>query len=535
MTSEKPPLPVDSQRDETEAGLGVEQEVALEAARDGWDSKVEYFLAQVGFSVGLGNVWRFPYLCHQNGGGAFILLYVLLMVLVGVPLFFMELAAGQSIRQGSIGVWRHISPKLVGIGYSSCVVCFFVALYYNVIIGWSIFYLGSSFQYPLPWENCPTEGNSTVKECAASSPTAYFWYRKALDITDSIDETGEFNPIITGCLLAAWVIVCLAMYKGIKSTGKVMYFSSVFPYVVLLCFLIRGVTLDGASEGIKFMFYPRGVEGTGLAFIAFTEAMTLFPGSPFWSALFFLMLLSLGLSTMFGTMAGILTPLMDTFKTLRNHKFLFTACSCVVGFLIGLTFTQRCGNYFVTMFDDYSATLPLIIVVIFQTLSVAWVYGADRFLEDLKRMLDRPVPVVYKYLWKYVCPAAMLGLLGASLLKMILERPTYTAWNREKASKENLPYPGWALAVLSTLIIVAFLPVPIGFIHSLLLERLGQSPADTEAGYVPCATTDIDLTPLSTLPPSGDDPNSFSPLLYENHDSRLPNGHIEHFESSSVL
>uniref|UniRef100_A0A672KH72 Sodium-dependent neutral amino acid transporter B(0)AT2-like n=1 Tax=Sinocyclocheilus grahami TaxID=75366 RepID=A0A672KH72_SINGR len=69
MTSEKPPLPVDRQRDETEPGLGVEQEVALEAARDGWDSKVEYFLAQVGFSVGLGNVWRFPYLCHQNGGG----------------------------------------------------------------------------------------------------------------------------------------------------------------------------------------------------------------------------------------------------------------------------------------------------------------------------------------------------------------------------------------------------------------------------------------------------------------------------------
>uniref|UniRef100_A0A8C1ZC23 Transporter n=1 Tax=Cyprinus carpio TaxID=7962 RepID=A0A8C1ZC23_CYPCA len=651
MTSEKPPLPADGQRDESEAGLEVEQ-VALEAARDGWDSKVEYFLAQVGFSVGLGNVWRFPYLCHQNGGGAFILLYVLLMGLVGVPLFFLELAAGQRIRQGSIGVWRHISPKLVGIGYSSCVVCFFVALYYNVIIGWSIFYLGSSFQYPLPWENCPTEGNDTVKECAASSPTAYFWYRKALDITDSIDETGELNPIITGCLLAAWVIVCLAMYKGIKSTGKVMYFSSVFPYVVLLCFLIRGVTLDGASEGIKFMFYPRleiwadvqvwrqaatqvffalglgfgsviayssynprnnnchrdaftvsGVNfmtsvlatlvvfavlgfraktiatecvkrnvkavleamsstplpdllinasdveslkyeyicsyaqfpSISLAFIAFTEAMTLFPGSPFWSALFFLMLLNLGLSTMFGTMAGILTPLTDTFKTLRNHKLLFTACSCVVGFLIGLTFTQRCGNYFVTMFDDYSATLPLIIVVIFQTISVAWVYGADRFLEDLKRMLDRPVPVVYKYLWKYVCPAAMLGLLGASLLKMILERPTYTAWNREKASKENLPYPDWALAVLSALIIVAFLPVPIGYIHFLLLERLGQSPADAEAGYVPCATTDIDLTPLGTLPPSGDDPNSFPPLLHENHGSRLQNGHIEHFESSNEL
>ena len=66
------------------------------------------------------------------------------------------------------------------------------------------------------------------------------------------------------------------------------------------------------------------MEGTGLAFIAFTEAMTLFPGSPFWSALFFLMLLNLGLSTMFGTMEGILTPLTDNFKVLKRHKTILT-------------------------------------------------------------------------------------------------------------------------------------------------------------------------------------------------------------------
>lgn len=54
----------------------------------------------------------------------------------------------------------------------------------------------------------------------------------------------------------------------------------------------------------------------------------------------------------------------------------------------------------------------------------------QRFLEDLKQMLGRPIPVVYKYLWKYVCPIAMLGLLGASLVKMVLQRPTYTAWNK---------------------------------------------------------------------------------------------------------
>lgn len=60
-----------------------------------------------------------------------------------------------------------------------------------------------------------------MKECAGSSPTSYFWFRKALNITNSIEESGEFNPVMTGCLLAAWAIVALAMIKGIKSSAKV--------------------------------------------------------------------------------------------------------------------------------------------------------------------------------------------------------------------------------------------------------------------------------------------------------------------------
>uniref|UniRef100_A0A671W8G5 Transporter n=1 Tax=Sparus aurata TaxID=8175 RepID=A0A671W8G5_SPAAU len=601
--------------------------------RPAWDSKIQYVLAQVGFSVGLGNVWRFPYLCHQNGGGAFMLLYVFLLLIVGVPLFFMELAAGQSIRQGSIGVWKHISPKLAGIGYSSCMVCFYVALYYNVIIAWSLFYMGNSFQYPLPWEQCPIDvtTNDTVKECASSSPTSYFWFRKALNITNSIQESGEFNPIMTGCLLAAWAIVSLAMIKGIKSSAKVMYFSSVFPYVVLFIFLIRGLMLDGAMDGITYMFYPKleiwgnvqvwrqaatqvffalglgygsviayssynpvnnnchrdalmvscinfmtsvlaslvvfvvlgfraknialrcvaeygchlvapgwpwinttdpssvsldvyrewyahhgtmvgpnitdcslekemnkGVEGTGLAFIAFTEVMALFPASPFWSTLFFLMLLNLGLSTMFGTMQGILTPLMDNFSLLGRHRTLLTVASCALGFLMGLLFTQRSGNYFVTMFDDYSATLPLVIVVIFETISVAWVYGTDRFLDDIEVMLNWRPPVVYKYLWKYVCLLAMVSLLAASLLRMVFKGPTYTAWNQSTASEMTLEYPGWALAMIVMLIVFASLPVPILYIHSMWKNRRLHDDHSEEAAsqevhrelYTKCSSTE---------------------------------------------
>ncbi|XP_060882233.1 sodium-dependent neutral amino acid transporter B(0)AT2 [Labrus mixtus] len=631
--TEKPPL--DSTEDRAWLGEGQsESQLAAVNGPDGadddrpaWDSKVQYVLAQVGFSVGLGNVWRFPYLCHQNGGGAFMLLYVFLLLIVGVPLFFMELAAGQCIRQGSIGVWKHISPKLSGIGYSSCMVCFYVALYYNVIIAWSLFYMGNSFQYPLPWEHCPIDvtTNDTVRECAGSSPTSYFWFRKALNITNSIEETGEFNPIMTGCLLAAWAIVSLAMIKGIKSSAKVMYFSSVFPYLVLFIFLVRGMMLDGAIDGITYMFYPKleiwgsvqvwrqaatqvffalglgygsviayssynpvnnnchldalmvsginfmtsvlaslvvfvvlgfraknialrcvaenlgllnimttqewnqdlvkqgwpwivtadpssvpladyrqwysehgammganitdcsleeemkkGVEGTGLAFIAFTEVMALFPASPFWSTLFFLMLLNLGLSSMFGTMQGILTPLMDNFSLLGRHRTLLTVSSCALGFLLGLLFTQRSGNYFVAMFDDYSATLPLIIVVIFETISVAWVYGTDRFLDDIEVMLNWRPPVVYKYLWKYVCLLSLVGLLAASLLRMVFKRPTYTAWNQSTASEMTLEYPGWALAMIIMLMVVACLPVPIGYLLSMWKSRRGGNSRSEE-------------------------------------------------------
>ncbi|KAF7482869.1 Hypothetical predicted protein [Marmota monax] len=229
--------------------------------RPAWNSKLQYILAQIGFSVGLGNIWRFPYLCQKNGGGAYLVPYLVLLIIIGIPLFFLELAVGQRIRRGSIGVWHYVCPRLGGIGFSSCIVCLFVGLYYNVIIGWSIFYFFKSFQYPLPWSECPVIRNGTMAvveaECEKSSATTYFWYREALDISNSISESGGLNWKMTLCLLVAWSIVGMAVVKGIQSSGKVMYFSSLFPYVVLACFLVRGLLLRGAVDGILHMFTPK--------------------------------------------------------------------------------------------------------------------------------------------------------------------------------------------------------------------------------------------------------------------------------------
>ncbi|XP_005860915.1 PREDICTED: sodium-dependent neutral amino acid transporter B(0)AT2 [Myotis brandtii] len=578
--------------------------------RRGWNNRLQYILAQIGFSVGLGNVWRFPYLCQKNGGGAYLLPFFILLMIVGIPLFFLELALGQRIRRGSIGVWNYISPKLGGIGFTSCVVSLFVAFYYNVIIGWSVFYFSQSFQFPLPWDNCPLVKNAThtlvEPECEKSSDTTYYWYRKALDISSSISEGGGLNWKMTISLLVAWAMVCFAMIKGIQSSEKIVYFSSLSPYVILICFLVRSLFLEGSIYGIRHMFTPqlekmlepqtwreaatqvffaldlgfggviafssyskrdnncqfdavlvplvnfftsilatlvvfavlgfkanvinkkcieenaimiekflkmgsipqaiipphikistitaeayhevydiikrvkgeefpaldlryckvedelnKEVQGIGLAFIAFTEAMTHFPLAPLWSVLFFLMLINLGLSSMFGFIEGIITPVVDSFKV---SKELVTVICCLLAFCIGLIFVQRSGNYFVVMFDGYSATLPLLIVVIFENIAVSFVYGADKFMEDLRDMLGFAPYRYYYYLWKYITPLVLVFLLITSTVNMILSPPGYDAWNKDKASKEFLRYPTWAMVICISVVVLALLPIPAVFI-----------------------------------------------------------------------
>lgn len=147
--------------------------------RESWDSKLTFLLATVGYAVGLGNVWRFPYLAQKNGGGAFLVPYLVMLAVEGIPIFYLELAIGQRLRKGAIGVWNQVSPYLGGIGISSAVVSFNVALYYNTVIAWCLFYFVQSFQSELPWSECPKvyESNGTYSldpECMVSYCLVYF-------------------------------------------------------------------------------------------------------------------------------------------------------------------------------------------------------------------------------------------------------------------------------------------------------------------------------------------------------------------------
>ncbi|XP_068455943.1 sodium-dependent proline transporter isoform X2 [Clinocottus analis] len=232
--------------------------------REQWGGKYEFLLSCIGYCVGLGNVWRFPYLCYRNGGGVFLIPYFMMLFVTGVPLFLMELSLGQYGAAGPITVWK-CCPLLKGIGIGMLCVSTLVCLYYNIIIAWTFYYLGSSFQSPLPWScdavaNVGLCGNNTGNSSAGKgiSPTERFWNEQVLGVVHSegLHDPGPVRWPLALCLLAAWVIIFLCMLKGIRSSGKVVYVTATFPYFVLIVLIIRGATLEGSLQGIAFYLTP---------------------------------------------------------------------------------------------------------------------------------------------------------------------------------------------------------------------------------------------------------------------------------------
>lgn len=261
--------------------------------RGNWTGKADFLLSTIGFAVGLGNVWRFPYKAYANGGASFLIPYVIFLLTCGLPMFFLELAFGQFASLGPISVWKSV-PIFKGLGWAMTMISFLVCIYYNMIIAYTIYYLFASFNKEVPWQNCRDEWkqlnisgrlitcvqknknltdsieswcNSTTDHtsleylynCTADkrTPARLYWERVVLDMSEGLDDDQYvFKWHLVLSLLAAWVIVFLCMCRGVKSSGKVVYFTALFPYAVLIILCIRNALLEGALDGIIFYIKP---------------------------------------------------------------------------------------------------------------------------------------------------------------------------------------------------------------------------------------------------------------------------------------
>ncbi|XP_058478373.1 sodium- and chloride-dependent creatine transporter 1-like [Solea solea] len=539
--------------------------------RETWTRQMDFIMSCVGFAVGLGNIWRFPYLCYKNGGGVFLIPYLLIVFVGGIPIFFMEISLGQFMKAGGINVWN-IAPLFKGLGYASMVIVFFCNTYYIMVLAWGLYYLVKSFSSTLPWSTCDNEwntpscvetfqhqdcknrslanititGNMTCAQLAnASSPIVEFWENKVLDISSGLDEPGRLNWEILLCLMAVWVIVYFCVWKGVKSTGKVVYITATFPYLVLFILLVRGVTLPGAYDGIMYYISPdwsklpqaqvwvdagtqvffsyaiglgaltalgsynrfnndchkdafilafinsgtsfiagfvvfsilgfmaaeQGVEisqvavsGPGLAFIAYPKAVTLLPVSPLWAALFFIMLLLLGLGSQFVGVEGFVAGILDLFPGHYQYRYkreIAVAICCLLCFIIDISMVTQGGMYVFQLFDYYSASgMTLLWQAFWECVVVAWVYGADRFMDDIARMIGYRPFFWVKWCWLFVTPCVCMGIFLFHLITY--KRLTYN---------NVYVYPWWGEVIGWFLALSSMLCIPLTFIYKLFRAK----------------------------------------------------------------
>ncbi|XP_050411372.1 sodium- and chloride-dependent glycine transporter 1 [Patella vulgata] len=513
--------------------------LSQEEERANWGGKMEFLLTCIGYAVGLGNVWRFPYLCYKNGGGAFLIPYIIMLAVVGLPLFFMELAFGQYASLGPIAIWS-INPMFKGLGYGMVIASWLISLYYNVIIAHTLFYLASSFTSELPWITCNNTWNTDnclpyeftltdeerVNYTAAhahngtmNTPSEEYYKYYVLEQSEHINEFGSVSWKLALCLLASWVIVGICLLRGIQSLGKVVYFTAIFPYVMLTILMIRGVTLDGAVDGIiyylkpdfsrlsdprvwsdaatqifyslsacsggliamssynkfnnnclkdslivavincatsifagfvifsilGFMAHEKGVEvskvaagGPGLAFIVYPEAIARMPVSPLWAVFFFLMMATLGFGSQFSIVECVLSALTDEFpRYLRTRKgsYTFRIAIMASSFLLGLPMVCKGGIYLLNLVDYSVGGFPLLVVGFLELVVLNWIYGYDKFSENIEMMIGSKPSIYWHICWKYVSPITVFVTILCNII--LYKEPTF----------DDAPYPAWGIVL----------------------------------------------------------------------------------------
>ncbi|XP_032591879.1 sodium- and chloride-dependent glycine transporter 1 isoform X2 [Drosophila grimshawi] len=516
--------------------------------RGKWSSKTEFILTLMGYAIGIGNVWRFPYLCYRSGGGT-----------------------------GCTGMFRLV-PILKGTGICMVIVNMYCVCYYSVLLSYPVRMIYYCFWKTVPWIDCDHPWNTpnctsldkvqNDYEGRFTTSADEFFHLEVLRISESINHLGGMVWEQLLSLSISWIIICLCVLKGVKSVGKVAYFTALFPYVLLTILFVRGVTLPGAATGIKFFLYPEwhrlldlkvwadaaiqmffglgpgwggivnmasfnsfrnnakfdsilvvsinvftsiyagivvfsvlgflsfksgipvatvATSGAGLAFVTYPEAIALLPVPQLWALMFFIMLFLLGIDSVFVQLEAICSSLLDEVVYLRKHKMMVIISLCSIFFCAATIMCTNAGMYILQLFDWYSSAIAIIVICLIETIMVSYIYGIDNFMSDVEFMLYERPAIYWKIAWKYISPVVLTFILFTSIIFM--RTITYN----------DVKYPYWAVLLgwFSFVSSVMFIPIYVFYImirkretmcDSLKkrLKPLDWTPADPEdrADYI---------------------------------------------------
>ena len=292
--------------------------------REKFASRLGFILISAGCAIGLGNVWRFPYITGKYGGAAFVILYLLFLVILGLPVMVMEFAVGRASQKSCAKSFEILEPKgskwhwYSWLGFGGC---YLLMMFYTTVGGWMISYIIKSAQGAFD----------------TTAPDVVF----ANMLANPVEQVGWM--LVT--VVLGFLVCSLGLQKGVERITKVMM-SCLFLIMIVLC--IRSVTLDGAVEGLKFYLVPDFGKMFENGWASFGEAVYAAMGQSFFT-------LSLGISAMaiFGSYIGkerrllgeaLNIGVLDTLVALMAGLIIFPAC-----FAFGVNPGEGPGLVFVTL------------------------------------------------------------------------------------------------------------------------------------------------------------------------------------------
>ena len=483
--------------------------------REQWGSRTGFLLAAIGSAVGLGNIWRFPAEAYKNGGGAFLLPYLIALLTAGLPLLILEYTVGRKYRKSPPAAFRQITRPAQAIGWWQVAICFVIATYYATIVAWAVRYTG--FSFGKDWGKDPEAffGGDFLRAADPGGPTEFVG--------------GVFWP-----LLAVWaivlVILALGVRRGIERANKIFMPMLLVFFSVLV---VRALTLDGAAEGLDALFSPdwgalgdgsvwiaaygqiffslsigfgimvtyasylgrradlsnsalvagfansafeilagigvfatlgfmaqaQGVavdkvveSGVGLAFIAFPAIISEMPGGPFFGVLFFLSLAIAGLTSLISIVQVIVSSVQDRTGMRRLPAVLTVGGLTAVASLA--VFPTDAGLNILDSADHFINQYGIVLAALAFLIVVAW---GTRKLSFFQAHADE-TSAVKLGLWWRVC----LGIVTPLVLGWMMVDSLRKEFDENYAGypSDFLAWAGWGVAVgaLVVGILISFIP-----------------------------------------------------------------------------
>jgi NSS family neurotransmitter:Na+ symporter len=439
-----------------------------------------FVMAAIGSAVGLGNIWRFPYVCYQNGGGAFLIPYLVALFTVGIPLLMVEFAVGKWFGSAAPRSFARIQRKWEWAGWWAVVAAFVIAVYYSVIMAWCLSYIVHSSG--LVW---------------GSNAAAFF--DQFLGTTGSPFTAGGLNLQIVFALLFIWTAIYLILYKGVRSIEWAIAFTVPVPTVLLVILAVRGVTLPGAMEGLSFYLTPHFAElaspsvwlaayaqiffslslaqgimiayasylkkksdvtnnaciaaladggiaflagfavfsvlgylshstgmpigeaagsGLGLAFITYPTAISELPvAAALFGAIFFLVLLTFGINSAFSMIESVRAAVTEK----GFNRFRATLVICLLGFLLSVPLATGAGRYWVNIADHFISNFGLVLIGLAECIVFGYVMGARHIRRAINEVSDFPVGRWWEHLVRVVAPLILVVIALASFIELLAE------------------------------------------------------------------------------------------------------------------